>query len=128
MLMFVTVEAEPTLMLPPKAIVGPPIRTKVPEFIVIETHTSVDAAPQPTVPPCVKLAVPTRVPLTVRSTVDAEAAGTMARAAIMTRTRIGSFRLAYCTISHLSKSNLGNYVTGNVLLFAPPCTLSSTLL
>jgi len=76
MLMFITDEA--ALMLPPKPIVGPPIRTMVPGFMVMETHTLVGAALQPTEPPCVKLAVPTMVPATVMSKVDAEAAGTMA--------------------------------------------------
>jgi len=78
MLMFITDEAALTLMLPPKAIVGPPIRTMVPGFMAMETHTLVDAALQPTEPPCVKLAVPTMVPPTVMSKVDAEAAGTIA--------------------------------------------------
>jgi len=97
--MFITVEDAPTLMSPPKAIVGPPIRTSVPEFMVMETHTSVDAAPQPIVPPCVKVAVPTTVPIAVISMLDAEAVGTMAKATTMTSARIGIFRLACRTIS-----------------------------
>jgi len=99
MLMFITVEDAPTLMLSPKPIVGPPIRTAVPGFIVMETHTSDDAALQPTAPPCVKVAVPTRVPATVMSTVDAEAAGAIARAATMTRAKIVTPRLAFRMIS-----------------------------